>query len=201
MNRWPGYESTGQLVASTDGRIRLVETEWRTGSSLRVRVVKVVGSGYPSRLVAFDDVSLYWVGADRLLHRATWNGKRLVNPTTLPITIVGARAMTAHWTERGMQVYYTDTKGRFHAVTDKGAQSKDVVLRSSGYGTVTGLRADVCMSPNYVWVRPYVGILAVNRVTGVGRFVRHLRPGASDGGSLTSTTRVSPSGWTWRRLG
>lgn len=197
----PGHEKTTQIVAATDGRIRLVSTEWGSGSALRVRVLKVVGTGYPSRLVAFDEFSLFWVAADRSLRRATWNGSRFTNPTTLPVTITGARAMTAYRSDRGTHVYYTDTKGRFHVVTDNGAQSKDIVLRSSGYSTVTGLRAGVCMSPNYALVRPYVGILAVNRASGVGRFVRALRPGTSDGGALTATTRVSPSDWTWRRLG
>lgn len=202
-NSWPGYESTEQIVASTDGRIRLVSTEWRSGSSnLRVRVLKVVGSGYPSRLVAFDEFSLFWVAADHSLNRATWNGRRLTNPTKLPVTITGARAMTAKGSDRGMHVYYTDTRGRFHVVTDKGAATTDIVLRqSSGFATTTGLRAGHCHSTNYAGIRSYLGILAVNRETGGGRFMRALRPDSADGGSLTSSTRVSPAGWTWRRLG
>jgi hypothetical protein len=198
---WPGHETTHQIVASTDGRVRLVETEWARGRDLSVRVLEVLGRGYPSRLVTFDDRSLYWVGADKMLHRVKWNGRRLVRPRTLPLSIRGATTMTSHMTDRGMRVYYTDRKGALHSVAVQGADSTDIVIRSSGYGTVTGLRAGVCMSPDYTRVRSYVGLLSVDRASGVGRFQRILRPAAHDGSTVTNPVRVPPSDWTWRRLG
>ena len=197
----PGREVTRQIVPSTDGKVRLVEAEWRTGSSLRVRVIRVVGRGYPSRLVTFNDRFLYWVAADRSLHRATWTGTRFIRPTTLPVSISGATAMTAHSTDRGSRIYYTDRAGALHVVADEGARSTDTVIRSSGYRTVTGLRSGSCMVPDYSWISSDVGLLSVDRATGVGRFQRVLRPSSTTGGSVTRAVRVPPSDWTWRRLG
>jgi len=197
----PGQETTHQIVASTDGRVRLVETEWHRGRDLSVRVLAVLGRGFPSRLVTFDDRSLYWVGADQLLHRMRWNERRLVRPRTLPLPIRGATTMTSHMTDRGMRVYYTDRSGALHSVAVQGADSTDTVIRTSGYGTVTGLRAGFCMSPDYTRVRSYVGLLSVDRASGVGRFQRILRPVAPGGSTVTDAVRVPPSDWTWRRLG
>jgi hypothetical protein len=200
-NSSPGHETTHQIVASTDGQIRLVETEWSRGRDLSVRVLKVLGTGFPSRLVAFDGRRLYWVGADKLLHRAAWNEKRLVRPKTLPLSIRGATTMASYTTDEGVRVYYTDRSGALHSVADHGVHSTDTVIRRSGYGTVTGLRTGVCMSPNYARVRSYVGLLSVDRASGVGRFQRILRPATAGGGTVTKAVRVSPSDWTWKRLG
>lgn len=205
MNRWPGHETTTQLVPSTDGRIRLVETQWETGSALRVRVLKVVGSGYPGRLVAFDDRSLYWAAADRSLHRATWNGRRFVSHVVLPVRLVGATALTAISTDYGMRLYYTDADGAFHLVVDRGGSSTDTVLRTSGYRGTTGLRAGWCRSRDHSTVRPSIGILSAARATGVARFQRATRAWSVDGGAttggLTDAVRVPPGDWTWRHLG
>lgn len=198
---WPGRETTRQLVAATDGRIRLVETRWETGGPLRVRVLKVVGSGYPGRLVAFDDRSLYWVGPDRALRRATWTGSRLVRATRLPVTITGATALSATSTDRGMRVLWTDTAGALHLVADAGVASTDRVVEASGFRGVSGLRTGVCMSPDQVWVRPYVGLLSVDRVRGVARFQRVLRPLVPGAATVTAPARVARADWTWRHLG
>lgn len=201
---WPGKKTTRQLVAATDGKVRLVDTEWTTtGRSMQVRVVKVVGRGFP-RLTTFDNQSFYWVGADHQLHQRAFSWDRLKfvgKQRTLPVSINGATAMTSHTTDFGSRVYYTDKSGALHAVLVDGARSTDIVLRSSGFATTTGLRSGFCMSPNYVHVRPYVGLLSVDRTTGIGRFQRVIRPGAVTGGTLTKSVRVRPSGWTWRRLG
>lgn len=197
----PGQETTRQLVAATDGRIRLVETRWTTGSALRVRVLRVVGSGFPSRLVAFDDRSLYWVATDRSLHRATWTGSRLVGSTRLPVTLTGATALGAATTDRGMRVYWTDAAGRLHLVADGGAASTGRVLRASGFRGVTGLRTGTCMSPDRVRVRPYEGLLSVNRSTGVARFQRVLRPAVPSVSSVTAPARAGRADWTWPHLG
>lgn len=198
---WPGQETTRQLVAATDGWIRLVETRWSTGSALRVRVLKVVGTGFPSRLVTFDDRSLYWVASDGSLRRATWTGSRLVRSTRLPVTLTGATALSAATTDRGMRVYWTDTAGRLHLVADAGAASTDRVLKASGFRGVTGLRTGTCMSPDQVWVRPYIGLLSVDRTRGVARFQRVLRPMVPSLSSVTAPARVGRADWTWRRLG
>lgn len=198
---WPGHETTRQLVAATDGRIRLVETQWETGSALRVRVLKVVGSGFPSRLVTFDDRSLYWVAADRSLHRATWTGSRLVRSTRLTVALTGATALSAATTDRGMRVYWTDTAGRLHLVTDAGAASTDRVLKASGFRGVTGLRTGTCMSPDQARVRPYVGLLSVNRSSGIARFQRVLRPVVPSASSVTAPARAGRADWTWPHLG
>ncbi|MEV5000726.1 hypothetical protein [Nocardioides sp. LML1-1-1.1] len=198
---WPGHETTRQLVAATDGRIRLVETRWDTGSALRVRVLRVVGSGYPARLVAFDDHSLYWVAADRSLHRATWTGSRLVRPTRLPVTLGGATALGARTTDYGMRVYWTDMTGALHLVADAGAASTDRVLKSSGFRGFTGLRTGVCMSPDQARVRPYDGLLSVDRTRGIARFQRVLRPASPAVSSVTAPARVGRADWTWPHLG
>jgi hypothetical protein len=201
-NGWPGHETTRQVVTPTDGKLRLVQTHWETGKSLRVRVIKVVGEGFPRRLVVFDDVHLYWVAADRLLHRATWTRKGFRRPVTLPLAIRGATAITLRRIDRGMRIYCTDRAGELHFVADDlGASPTDIVLRSSGYRTVTGLRAGVGMSPNYVRVRPYSGLLSVDRATGIARYQRALRSASAGGGTVTRLVRVRPSDWTWRRLG
>ncbi|NHA00831.1 hypothetical protein G5V59_15305 [Nocardioides sp. W3-2-3] len=178
-----------------------METRWDTGSALRVRVLRVVGSGYPGRLVAFDDRSLYWVAADRSLRRATWTGTRLVRSTRLPVTLGGATALGARTTDQGMRVYWTDATGALHLVADAGASSTDRVIKASGFRGVTGLRTGVCMSPDQVRVRPYVGLLSVDRSRGVARFQRVLRPGSPAASSVTAPARVGRADWTWPHLG
>ncbi|WP_193614146.1 hypothetical protein [Nocardioides lijunqiniae] len=200
-NGSPGTETTRQLVAATDGKVRLVETEWHSGSALDVRVLKVVGRGYPSRLVSVTDRHLFWVAADGSLHRKTWNGSRFGRPMTLPVSLRTATAMTGFEADFGRRIYYTDKAGALHVVADHGHGSTDTVLRSSGYGKVTGLRAGYCMSPNYARQRSYLGLWSVNRASGVARFQRALRPAADEAGPVTKAVRVRPSGWTWRRLG
>lgn len=201
-NGWPGHEETEQLVAATDGKIRLVATEWNEGGSLSVRVLKVVGRGYPSRLITFDNGNVFWVGADRALRRARFTGSKLVRRTVLPVTISGATAMTARGEEFGeSRIYYTDRAGALHVVTNDGAKATDVVLKASGYRGVTGLRAGGCSSANGARHRPYLGLLLVKRTTGEGRFQRILRPTAANGGRVTKSVRVGRSDWTWRRLG
>jgi len=196
------FETTRQLVASTDGKVRLVETSWDSeDGDLEVRVVKVVGRGYPRRLVTVNDQFIYWVAADRSLRRATWSGRRFVRPVTLPVTISGATAMASYMTDYGTRIYYTDREGALHVVADEGTRSADLVLRPAGYRGVTGLKAGTCMSPDYTTVRPFHGLLFVDRATGVGRFQRALRPVDADGGSVTKSARVRPAGWSWRRLG
>lgn len=197
----PSWETTRQIVASTDGRVRLVETRWSAGSSLSVRVLKVLAEGLPSRLVSFDDRFLYWVAADRSLQRMRWNEKRFLRPVTVPLSIRGATAMTAHMTDRGMRIYYTTRAGALHVVAVKGAGSTDTVLRAKGYGAVTGAKAGVCMSRDYTEVRPYVGLMFAERSTGVARFQRALHPAAADAGTVTKPLRIARSDWTWRRLG
>lgn len=201
LNEWPGHQETRQVVAATDGRIRLVRTEWNARGSLRLRVLDVLGSGYPSRLVAFADRSLYWVATDGLLHRATWNGRRLVRSTTLPVPITGARTLTAATTERGSRVYYTDRAGALHVVQDEGRESTDTVLRASGYAAVTALRAGTCIDDAYTGAKPPVPLLVVDRATGVARVQRVLQPQSREGGTLAAPVRVRPGGWTWPRLG
>ncbi|WP_418063089.1 hypothetical protein [Pimelobacter simplex] len=202
LNSWPGHEETHQVVAATDGKVRLVRTEWNTRGSLRTTVLKVLGSGYPSRLIAFNDRSLYWVAADGLLHRATWNGRRLVRPRALPVPVRQATTLTAATTERGgSRVYYTDRTGALHLVRDEGAQSTDTVLRTSGYAAVTALRSGTCIDDRYTGA-PVPGVLlVVDRATGIARVQRVLRPDDASGGSLATPVRVRPGGWTWRRLG
>ncbi|WP_377322904.1 hypothetical protein ACFJIY_25705 [Pimelobacter simplex] len=202
LNSWPGHEETHQVVAATDGKVRLVRTEWNTRGSLRTTVLKVLGSGYPSRLIAFNDRSLYWVATDGLLHRATWNGRRLVRPRALPVPIRQATTLTAATTERGgSRVYYTDRAGALHLVRDEGAQSTDTVLRTSGYAAVTALRSGTCIDDRYTGA-PVPGVLlVVDRTTGVARVQRVLRPDDAGGGTLAAPVRVRPGGWTWRRLG
>jgi hypothetical protein len=197
----PGTETTRQLVSATDGKVRLVETEWHSGSALDVRVIKVVGRGYPSRLVNLTDRHLFWVAADGSLHRKTWNGARFVRPMTLPVSLSTATAMTAFQADFGRLIHYTDTAGALHVVADHGLGSTDTVLRSSGYGKVTGLRVGLCLSANYVEQRSYLGLWSVNRASGVARFQRALRPREDEPGPVTKAVRVRPSDWTWRRLG
>ncbi|XBB69088.1 hypothetical protein ABFU82_07190 [Nocardioides sp. WV_118_6] len=201
LNQWPGHEETHQVVAATDGKVRLVRTEWNARGSLKLRVLKVLGSGYPSRLIAFDDRSLYWVGTDGFLHRATWNGHRLVRPTILPVPISQATTLTAAMTERGTRVYYTDRAGALHVVQDEGPESTDTVLRASGYAAVTALRSGTCIDDRYTGATAPVPLLVVDRSTGVARVQRVLRPDARTGGTLAAPTRVRPGGWTWPRLG
>jgi hypothetical protein len=201
LNRWPGTETTNQLVVATDGKVRLVETAWHSGSALDVRVSKVVGRGYPSRRVSLTGGHIYWVAADGSLHRKTWNGARFVRPMTLPVSPKAVTAMTAVETDFGRRVYYTDKTGALHVVADDGPESTDTVLRSSGYGKVTGLRVGPCMSPNYARQRSDMGLLSVKRARGVARFQRILRAGRAVPGPVTKAVRVRPSGWTWRHLG
>ncbi|WP_167735953.1 hypothetical protein [Nocardioides sp. 503] len=201
LNRWPGTETTNQLVAATDGKVRLVETEWHTGSALDVRVSKIVGRGYPSRRVSVTDGHIYWVAADGSLHRKTWNGARFVRPMKLPVSLSTATAMTALETDFGRLVYYTDRAGALHVVADDGPNSTDTVLRSSGYGKITGLRVGSCISRDYSGQRYDLGLLSVNRKRGVARFQRALRAAAAEPGRVTKAVRVRPSDWTWRRLG
>ncbi|WP_187366793.1 hypothetical protein [Nocardioides dongxiaopingii] len=197
----PGHETTRQVVAATDGKVRVVETAWDGRDRLDVRVIKVIGHGYPSRLVTFDTRRLYWVAPDGSLQRATWTGRELANRTTVPVSIDGATAMTSFLTDRGPRIYYTDGSGDLHVVADEGPRSTDTVLGSAGHDVTTGLRAGTCTSPDLTEVRPYVGLLSVDRRTGVGHFQRALRPESLDDSDVTTPVRVTPSDWTWRRLG
>lgn len=202
LSRWPGYETTKQIVTATDGKARLVETEWSTGGNLQVRVIKVLGKGYPKRLVTVGDRYLYWVAKDRTLHRITWNGKRLVHATTLPVSIAnGARAMTAIDTDRGMRIYYTDSSGALHVVDDEGSASRDTVIRASGFVKVTGLRVGSCHVANYSSMSSDLGLLTVNRKAGTAQFRRIVRPTVPKKTTVTKPIKVRPSDWTWRRLG
>lgn len=196
------FETTRQLVASTDGKVRLVETAWDSkDANLDLRVVKVVGRGYPHRLVTVDAHFIHWVAEDGVLHRARWTGKRFARPTRVPVSLGGATAIASYMTDYGMRIYYTDRHGALHVVAVNGRNSTDTVLRPSGYRGTTGLKAGNCMSPNYANVRPFHGLLTVNRGTGLVRFQRALRSEGADGGQLTKSSRVRPSGWTWPRLG
>ncbi len=167
FERWPGHETTWQVVASTDGKVRLVETVWDTGSSLRVRVLKVLGTGLPSRLITFDDSELYWIGANHSLNRAkyNWSKERLSHPVRLPVTISGASAISSRLTDHGMRLYYTTRKGALHAVAVDGARSTDTVLRAAGYRSVTGLRTGDCSPRHRERMRPAVSLLSADRRT------------------------------------
>lgn len=197
----PDHETARHLVASTDGVVRRVETHWDARGGLDVRVLGIAGRGYPGRLAAVGAGSIYWVGEDHALHRKAWNGRRFANETVLPVTVVGARTLTAYMTDYGMRLFYTDRDGALHLVADEGARSTDTVLRTTGYADVTGLRAGACMSPNYANVRPFVTLLSVDRATGVARWQRVLGVSTGDAPSLTERRRVGRPDWTWRRLG
>jgi len=197
-NSWPGHETTRRVVVSTDGKVRLVQTRWDRGRPLRVQVTRLLGRIYPGRLVAVADRYLYWVARGGVLRRAIWTRSGLIRKVTLPVTIRRATAITAVETAHGKRLYYTTKAGALHVVRDNGGRSADVVLRSSGYAGVIGLRADLCLSASYGGYNPPVGLLSVRN--GVARYQRVLRPAAGDGGSLTKATRVR-STWSWRRLG
>lgn len=200
-NTWPGHETTQQMVASTDGRVRLVETGWETRSNLRVQVLRVVRTGLPSRLVTFRSPYLYWVTATGSLRRSTWTGKKFRRAITLPVSVVGATTLTAESTDRGMRLYYTDRAGALHVVVDDRARSTDTVLRTTGYRGVTGLETGPCLSPDYARTRSFIGLLSVDRATGVARFQRVLHPASTTASTVTQPVRVPPSDWTWRHLG
>lgn len=207
--QWPGHEISFQMVPGTDGRVRVVRTEWMAGSAnLRVRVVKVLGTGYPTRLITSADNRLYWVDADGWLRRASFTDRgslHLYGETTLPVRITGATAMTAIGSDRGMRVYWTDRAGALHVGVDRGDASTTAVLRTSGFSGTTGLEAGHCHQPNYARMRPYAALFSANRTTGVARFRRLLRYGTLDGGAsdgeVTAPQRVSPADWNWFRLG
>ncbi|HVK30069.1 MAG TPA: hypothetical protein VM575_17150, partial [Nocardioides sp.] len=205
---WPGHEISYHVVPGTDGRVRVVRAEWAAGSAnLRLRVLKVMGSGYPTRLITFADRWLYWVGADGWLRRATFTdrGFRLSGRVTLPVRITGATAITGIGSERGVRLYYTDRAGALRVVVDKDADSTTAALRTSGFGGTTGLEAGHCYQPNYARMRPYASLFSVNRTTGVARFRRLFRYQTIDGGAsdgeVTAPQRVSPADWNWFRVG
>jgi len=200
-NTWPDHEIVRYLVPSTAGRVREVETRWRRGGgSLGVRVLGVVGTGFPSRLIAGTGRTLYWLTSAGVLQRRTWTGRRFTAPKTLPVTITGATNIAAWEGPNATLVYVTDRFGALHVVPDD-AGVADQIVSDHGFATTTGLKVAGCMSPDYVWTRSFGGILTVNRSTGKARFRRHLHPDAADGGSLTTPVRVPPNDWTWKRLG
>lgn len=201
LNQWPGHEETHQVVAATDGKVRLVRTVWNTRGNLEVRVLRVLGSGFPSRLVAFTDTTLYWVATDGTLHRASWNGRRLGRAEVLPVTLSGAQTLTAATTTRGNRIYYTDGAGALHVIRDADDRSTDAVLRASGYAAVTALRAGICIDDSYTTSTAPVPLLVVDRTRGVARVQRVVRPHVATGGTLAAPVRVRPGGWTWPRLG
>lgn len=203
-----GSETMYYVVPGTDGRVRVVRTAWGPGSArLGLRVVKNMGGGYPTRLITFADTYLYWVGAGGVLHRASFNNRtfQLGTARALPFTITGATAITAITTTRGPRVYYTDRAGALHVIIDKVGLEADTVLRSSGFAGTTGLEAGACYSPNYVYMRPYAGLLSFNRVIGVGHFQRLTRPGSLDatldGVGVTAPKRLPTTDWHWYHLG
>ena len=198
----PGHETTRQLVPSSDGRVRLVETAWQGGSGLRVTVLRVVASDLPHRMVAAaGSAGVVWLDADGVLHRRAWNGTGLGRTRVLPITIKRATAITEYESPQGhVRAYVATRTGALHVVTFDGTPA-DLVLAARGFSTVTGLKAGPCLSPDYVWTRAYSALLRVDRNTGVARFARHLRPGLANGGELTKPVRVDRADWTWRWFG
>lgn len=102
---------------------------------------------------------------------------------------------------RDLRLFYTDTAGALHLVADEGDRSTDTVIRSSGFAKVTGLRGASCSSPDYSEVRTDIGLVTVNRTSGIARFQRVLRPLSPERSSVTKATRLRGSDWTWRRLG
>ena len=199
---WPGREVDQQLVPSSDGRIRYVETDWSQGSpSLRVTVLRSVGSGFPHHLTATDGFAVYWLSRDGILHRSVWHRTKLGTPKALPVKITGATTISVNQSPNGTAIYVTDRTGALHFIHDDGDQVRTYVLSTHGYGAVTSIKPAYCMSPSYVYVRSYLGLLVVKRSTGNARFARHLGPDTFSGGSLTPFTRVRPAGWTERWLG
>lgn len=197
-NRFPDHEIDQWLVPSSDGKVRLVRTTWRNGSSaLAVKVLRTPGTGFQHKLIATDGRQVYWITDDGVMHLRTWTTHHWTAPATLPITIAHATAITAGVSEFGVAAYVTDASGALHAVSE----GHDDVLADHGYATVTGLKAGDCLSPNYVYVRNYRGLLTVDRRSGTARFARHLHPGSSTGGTITPSVAVSPGGWTWATLG
>lgn len=198
------WERRTYLVPATDGRVRLVETFWTEGGhTLQVTVKKVLRWRVDTRAVVSQDSRLYNVAADGTLQRRIWNGRRIGKRMPLKVKVPGARAITVAETNYGEVIYLVDRKGRLHLVVPRSSSGSAVdhtVLRKSGYGHITGLKAASCSAPESAGSRGVVGLLQVNRAAGGARVQRHWSPTAENG-RLGPPQRVNPSGWTWRYLG
>ncbi|MFL6062725.1 MAG: hypothetical protein ACJ72E_15965 [Marmoricola sp.] len=197
-NTYPGHESVEWTVPSSDGKVRLVRTSWSAGNgALGVTVERTIGSGFPHTLVASEGRQLFWIAADGDVHHQAWNGRHWSAAGTFAVSLPGARAITASDTPDGIGVYVTDGAGALHVLN----RGQHHVLAQHGFSAVTGMKAGVCMSPDYAYERDSMGLITVNRRTGAARFSRHLHPDSAAGGSITGSVAVRQGGWTWAWLG
>lgn len=172
--RRPGYERNDLLVVATDGKVRIVRVIWRdTSRSLSVKVLRVLGRGYPSRLITFDGNTLYWVGADGQLRRSTLNFEqtRLSKPHLVGFKITGATTLTAQSGNQGLRFYWAARDGSIHMIVPQ--QRRELTISKPTGHPLRLLKGSFCALRDSYGEVDYVGLLSVER-TGRATFRRAL---------------------------
>lgn len=205
-NETPTREVSTWAVAATDGVIREVRTEWTTASSrLDLRVVRVLGRGFPSRLTALVDLSVYWITDDGRLRRADLNGRRtrFGAPVTLPVRPSRPSVMGGAASSRGNRVYYADRSGALHVVADNPGAATITRLTGARSRGFSAIKATTCSAVDYSYEPRFGALYTFDAGRGVAGMRRNLSFASGTGGafgSLTSPARVSGT-WSSRYLG
>ncbi|WP_370288209.1 hypothetical protein [Nocardioides sp.] len=172
LERWPGYERNDVIVAATDGRVRIVRLTWRDGSSaLSVKVLRVLGRGFPNRLITFDGRTLYWVGGDGQLRSSALNRgqNRLSKPRLVGHTVTDVTALTAQETNYGMRLFWAARDGSIHLYVPD--QRRELTLSRPTGHPLRLLKSSFCALRNSYREVDYAGLVSVER-TGRATFRR-----------------------------